>query len=191
MVASMTFPDIPADDPVRPRCRDEDVDPDWWIEDDLPEGAASTHIAEARSRHIRAQLLCYECPLLVRCRASSWDEPAHIWAGLTYGERFRARVTGEVDIGLPRPLKDRSVKILAKVRQKYLNGDTPEEIAASMTLSVSRVRYHIRTLLIETRRFRERQQVWGHTPPPLESTITQGAFRAGLGASLGSLKDSA
>ena len=172
------------------RCRDEDVNPDWWVEDDHPEGTASEKVAASRDELIRAQLLCYECPLIEQCRAAAWDEPAHVWGGLTYGERFKARTEGRMVVPPRRPLRDRSVKVLAKVRQQYLSGATTEEIAASMNLTRDRVRYHIRTLLIETRVFRERQQAW-LTPPPFRSTMTQAAFRSGLGASPGSLKESA
>ena len=173
------------------RCRDDDVDPDWWVEDDLPEGTASSQIAASRDKLIRAQLLCYECPLIRECRAAAWDEPAHVWGGLTYGERFKSRMDGKVRVPPRRPRKDRSVKILAKVRDLYLSGATTVEIAASMDLSVERVRFHTRTLLNDTRLFRERQAAWGITPPPFKSTMTQAAFRAGLGSSPDSLRDSA
>lgn len=173
------------------RCRDDDTDPDWWVEDDLPEGTASAQIAASRDKLIRAQLLCYECPLIRECRAAAWDEPAHVWGGLTYGERFKARKDGKVRVAPRRPRPDRSVKILAKVRELYLKGATTEDIAASMNLSVDRVRFHTRTLLTETRLFRERQAAWGINPPPLRATMTQAAFRAGLAGSLESLRESA
>jgi hypothetical protein len=184
MLASMDIPDEGR------RCRDDDVDPDWWVEDDLPEGTASEHVAASRDEQIRAQLLCYECPFLRECREAAWSEPAHVWGGLSYGERYKARVAGKVVVPPRRPLRDRSVKVLAKVRQQYLAGATTEDIAANMNLTLDRVRYHIRTLLIETRIFRERTQAWG-TPPPFRSTMTQAAFRSGLGTSPGSLRDSA
>lgn len=173
------------------RCRDTDVNPDWWVEDDLPEGSASAQIAASRDKLIRAQLLCYECPLIQQCRAAAWDEPAHVWGGLTYGERFKARMDGKVRVAPRRPKPDRSVKVLAKVREMYLKGATTEDIAASMDLSVERVRFHTRTLLTETRIFRERQAAWGISPPPFRSTMTQAAFRSGLGTSPGSLRNSA
>ena len=186
MLAGMDL-DIPRDGR---RCRDKDVNPDWWVEDDLPEGTASDTVAASRHELIRAQLLCYECPLIRVCREAAWTEPAHVWGGLTYGERYKARKAGRVVVPPRRPKRDRSVKVLAKVRQQYLSGATTDEIAANMHLTQDRVRYHIRTLLIETRIFQERLQTWG-TPPPFRSTVTQAAFRSGLGGSLDSLRDSA
>ena len=182
---------IDEDAAVQPRCRRDDVDPDWWIEPDIPEGEAAGSIAAVRSELIRAQLYCYDCPLIAQCRAESWDEPAHVWGGLTYGERFKARQVGEVQVGQMRPIKDRSARVLAKVRRQYLSGDSTDDIAATMDLSVERVRYHIRTLLIQTRTFRERELAWGNPPPPFKATMTQAAYRAGLGSSDDSLRDSA
>lgn len=178
---------IPPD--ITPRCREEDVDPNWWVEPDLEHGEENP---SGKRDQLRAKLLCFECPILALCRASSWDEPAHVWGGLDPHERYEARTKGLVRrTGGPCAPTSLGGKY-QQVFTAFTSGDTTERIAATLNLSEHTVMNYLRGML-QTRRDNrgDREPCLNHTPPPFPEPMSKQRFLNGQAVSCDYLADSA
>lgn len=184
LVHVQVFPDEPP-----PTCASPDVESDWWIEPDIYESdlgivrdatgsnPGANEATELRSQvHwnlARAKLFCYECPLLWRCRATSWDEPYHVFGGLTPSERLEARSTGIVPAFTPyRAARSDSMRVRADVRRLFREGEGPQAIAEALGRSQATIFNHIKGLLADARQEREEQEPWGlELPVPSLSSL--------------------
>lgn len=157
-----------------PRCREADVDPEWWIDQDTD---AQVYDAQQNRDQLRASLLCYECPLLRDCRRTSWDEPSHVWGGLTAEARYRARQLGEIkESGLGHPKRQISLEAL----QVFLKGATTDDVAATVAQSEPVTYGKLRREL--QRRRLDTEGKWGSTrevPPQLPENMSYLAYRQG------------
>lgn len=162
---------------------------EWWIEEDSPEvGEDKSYKTPPTHRQnlLRGQIHCYECPFLVQCRRDSWGEPAHVWAGLTYSERYQAQASGRVIFTIPKIVNTRDdLSQRSVLRKRFLAGESIYEIAASMNRRPDVVWYHLRRVLIQARLDAE-GSLWSEAPPPsLATGMTKTRFRHGAASSSG------
>lgn len=194
-----------------PRCREPDVDPEWWTDPDLypsdfgmssddlfgggvgdrsnPNGAA---IHEQATDQLRAKLFCYECPYLVQCRGMSWNEQWHVWGGMTSRDRTKALKSGKlphIPIFSDKPANKYRYDAIIN---GFKRGDSPEDLAATLNLDVRSVMRHIYAAFCRARKLREGSREWKRSTsvePPKSETLA--AFHRGPEDSQSSLVESA
>lgn len=178
------------------RCTDSDVDPEWWFEPDLVpsdfgedrranmrslDTAYGRALQKAHQDQARAKLLCYECPFLAECRGESWDESAHVWAGLDASERYSARSKGSVKIGSTYTYKSmrKSLGQREKVVRLFKRGMSVENVAATLGCNTEQIWYHVKGALATARETRE-EQLWEQVrPPELPAMVSRQGYRLG------------
>ena len=176
-----------------PICAREGYPLEWWIESDnhgLSGDPNHKLPPPDRENHTRGQILCYDCPFLVECRRQAWGEPAHVWAGLNYLERYKAREEGAVLFKLPKYLETyegsshRSV-----IKKRFLAGESLSDIAVSMDRRMEAIWYHVRRVLVQARLDME-GTLWNEAPPPpFGSEMNRQRFRHGAASSSGWVVD--
>lgn len=155
-------------------CQRDDVDPAWWIDADSRE---SGRPVEQRRDQLRAKLWCLQCPALFPCRDSAWDEPAHVWGGLTVEDRYRARREGKIrerDIGSCMPPSRETLR-------KFLKGAKTEDVAVTLSLREKTLVSQIKAEVRRRRLNLEGERTWGYrSPPPLNPpTMSMESYRSG------------
>lgn len=186
-----------------PRCRAEDVDAEWWYDQDIerdennPPPEHFNHLEKARWRRqqveptlakqrenqLRAKFFCLECPLLMACREAGWQEGSHVWASLDGSERYRILKSGRVtEVIRPLETGSRATKDHEAVAL-FMGGMGFDEIAERLGIRAKRVQAILREALVSWRVEREEEEGWrSQRGLPSLQGMGREAYRNGLAA---------
>lgn len=180
-------------------CMSRGADLDWWIERDIDpadfpdqpdhltggpnvrslDGPFGEAYATMTRALVRGKILCYSCPLFVECRNRSWDEPAHVFAGLDWSERFNIRTSQALLLPNNGAFETKG-PTRNRVRELFIAGRDVGDIAETLSRNETTVWWHIKGALAEVRAAREEEEAWQLDPiPGLQQDTNRRRFRRG------------
>lgn len=180
-----------------PRCAEEDVNPDWWLDRDreydqdiegyeemtrAERAGARTKVvcgdlAAEREDQLRAKFYCYQCPLLTTCRDLGWQEGYHVWGGLDPRERYQILKDGNYGPILWVPQRSNSMQ--NPIVQRFLKGESVDAISGDTGVTRGTIFNLLRGALAILRGEREVEACSRTKLPALPKGMSRELYRRG------------